>query len=124
MKNEMNAVLFLLFCFGFIGLLSFALIPLAIWRILKNIMHEKPYGKARVFFIFFVLMIAAPVILYEIDVAKMLFDCILWAQCGPSRGNRWFFLAFLGAAYVAVEILFFIVNAILKSQRRKRIKEI
>jgi len=46
---------------------------------------------------------------------------MLWEvgfRCGPNRGNRWIHLAFLGRAYVVVEVLFFTVKTLYGERRQ------
>jgi len=99
-----------IYCLGFIGLAAFGLIPARIWSLLKYVYHITKESKSRYIIIASILILSTPIILYEIEVSRMISDCVVWSKCGPNCGNRWAFLSFLGIAYVFIEILFFAVR--------------
>jgi len=113
MANKTD-MMFLLTCFfGFVGLVSFGLIPARSWQVFKNALHWNLRGKVKIAAIIFLSIPSIFGILHEVEVALGMFNCILWSGCGPNRGHRWLLLASLGFTYIGIELLFLIIKFII-----------
>jgi len=107
--HETCVICIFIYCFGFIGLAAFGLIPIRTWLIFRYTFIENRRNRIKLVMIP-VFALSILVMLFEIEVIRVIHDCFFWFRCGPNRGNRWIHLAFIGCAYVVVEILFLVIR--------------
>jgi hypothetical protein len=102
-------VLYVLYAFGFVGLVAIVLIPIRSVQLLhKNhlLWSQSKFGK---FAILAVAILVIGAFWLEIEVIAKVFQCLTSDHCGPGRATGWIHLAVLGVYYTASEVISWIL---------------
>lgn len=104
-----------IYALGFLGLFGITLLPLrAYLGVRRNsyLWHVSALGKATLLVV--TVTAVAAIALSALPAVKV-FRCLTESYCGANRASGWFYLAFVGAAYLAFEV---VLNTVLVVARR------
>ena len=90
---------YVVWLFGFIGLVAVGLIPVRLTQALRRVSQEPRHPVS-----FLICALSVCIFVFDVSIALRIFRCLTETYCGPSVASGWGYLAMLGVAFVAYEV--------------------